>query len=208
MLFDDSGLPTPGDATDAVVREDAASYERVAAVPPIDDDVERAVVAALLGRPSRARSAVAHRCAHGLPTVLRVDPRLRDGTPFPTTFWLTCPLVKRAVGTLEADRVMAGFNDRLAEDEDLASGYAGASERYVAFRDRLGGRLPGDPSAGGMPGHVKCLHTHAGHTLATGDNVVGHRTLDRVLPVACPGPCVDADTALDRWGPDGSEVRA
>ncbi len=207
MLFDDSGLPAPGDPADAVVREEDASYERAAEVPPVTDEVEHAVVAALLGRPSRARSAVAHRCAHGLPTVLRVDPRLRDGTPFPTTFWLTCPLVRRAVGTLEADRVMAGLNDRLADDEDLAAAYAAASERYVAFRDRLGGRLPGDPSAGGMPGHIKCLHTHAGHALATGDNAVGHLALDQVLPVACPGPCVDEDTALDRWGPGGSEVR-
>ena len=184
MLFDDSGLPTPGDTDDAVVLEDGASYERAAAVPAVDDPLETAVVAALLGRPSRGRSAVAHRCAHGLPTVLRVDPRLDDGTPFPTVFWLTCPLA------------------------ELAAAYAAASERYVAFRDELGGPLPGDPSAGGMPGHIKCLHTHAGHTLATGDNVVGRMTLDRVLPLACPGPCVDTDTVLDEWGEAGTEVRS
>jgi hypothetical protein len=207
VLFDDSGLPTPGDATDAVVLEDGASYGRAAAVPPVEDPLELAVVAALLGRPSRGRSAVAHRCAHGLPTVLRVDPRLEDGTPFPTVFWLTCPLVRRSVGTLEADQVMAGFNDRLDTDEVLAEEYAEASDRYIAFRDELGGALPGDPSAGGMPGHIKCLHTHAGHTLATGDNPVGRMTLERVLPLACDGPCVDLDTVEDRWGPDGSAVR-
>lgn len=206
VLFDGSGLPTPGDEHDAVVREEAASYERVADVPPVDDEVEQAVVNAMLGRPSRARSAVAQRCAHGLPTVLRVDPRLEDGTPFPTVFWLTCPLVSRAVGTLESQQVMAMFNRWLAQDQEVADELAGASRRYVGFRDELGGPLPGSPSAGGMPGHVKCLHTHAGHTLATGDNVIGHETLDRVLPVACAGPCVDVDTVMERWGPDGSEV--
>lgn len=207
MLFDDSGLPTPGSVDDAVVREDAASYERVATVPAIDDEREQAVVSALLGRPSRARSAVAQRCVHGLPTVLRVDPRLDDGTPFPTVFWLTCPLVKRAVGTLEGAKVMAALNDRLDGDEDLAAAYTAASDRYVAFRDDLGGPLPGSPSAGGMPDHIKCLHTHAGHTLATGDNAIGHAALDEVLPLACPGPCVDIDTVVDRWGEHGSEVR-
>lgn len=207
MLFDDSGLPTPGGTADAVVRQHDASYERAAAVPPIEGELEEAVVAALLGRPSRARSAVAHRCAHGLPTVLRVDPRLADGTPFPTVFWLTCPLLLRAVGTLEAEQAMVAINERLASDEDFAATYDGASDRYVSFRDELGGPLPGNPSAGGMPGHVKCLHTHAGHTLATGDNVVGELVLDEVLPVACPGPCVDLDTVVDRWGEGGSEVR-
>jgi hypothetical protein len=207
VLFDDSGLPTPGSTSDAVVRQDEASYERAAAVPPIEGGLEQAVVAALLGRPSRARSAVAHRCVHGLPTVLRVDPRLTDGTPFPTVFWLTCPLVVRAVGTLEAEQAMVAINERLGTDEDFAAAYAAASDRYVTFRDELGGPLPSDPSAGGMPGHVKCLHTHAGHTLATGDNVVGELVLDEVLPVPCPGPCVDVDTVVDRWGEGGSEVR-
>ena len=206
VLFDDSGLPAPGSTDDAVVREDEASYERAAAVSPIEGAVEQAVVAALLGRPSRSRSAVAQRCTHGLPTVLRVDPRLEDGTPFPTVFWLTCPLVRRAVGTLEADQVMAGFNERMDGDEDLQREYAEASQRYVAFRDELGDPLPGDPSAGGMPGHIKCLHTHAGHTLATGDNWVGHATLDHVLPVRCEAPCVDLDTVVQEWGDDGSEV--
>ena len=207
MLFDDSGLPAPGDEHDAVVLERDASYERAASTPVIEGEVEEAVVAALLGRPSRASSAVAHRCAHGLPTVLRVDARLEDGTPFPTLFWLTCPLVSRAVGTLESEQVMVELNARLEEDPAFRAAYANASDRYVALRDDLGGPLPGSPSAGGMPGHVKCLHTAVGHTLATGDNVVGRAALERILPVACPGPCVDLDTVVEQWGEDGSEVR-
>ncbi len=206
MVFEESGLPTNGSVEDAVVRDPDASYERAAAVPIVTDPVEKAVVSALLGRPSRGESAVAHRCTHGLPTVVRVSPRLKDGTPFPTVFWLTCPLVKRNVGTLEADQVMVGLNQRLAEEPELAAEYAAGSERFVAFRDELGGPLPGNTSAGGMPGHIKCLHVHAGHTLATNDNVIGHEALDRSLPIACPAPCVDLDTVLDEWGEDGTKA--
>lgn len=206
MVFEDAGVPALGTPDDAVQRDPDAGYERVAGLPVVADPVEKAVIAAQLGRPSRADSAVAHRCAHGLPTSIRVDPRLEDGTPFPTTFWLTCPLVKKHVGTLEADQVMAGLNERLATDGEFAAEYEAAAQRYVAFRDTLGEPLPGSPRAGGAEGHIKCLHSHAGHTLATNDNVVGHETLDRVLPMPCPAPCVDLDTVTDEWGPDGTEV--
>ncbi len=208
MVFEDAGVPARGTPDDAVQRDPDAGYERVARLPVVTDAVEKAVIAAQLGRPSRADSAVAHRCAHGLPTSIRVDPRLDDGTPFPTTFWLTCPLVKKHVGTLEADQVMAGLNERLATDDEFAADYEAAAQRYVAFRDTLGEPLPGSPRAGGAEGHIKCLHSHAGHTLATNDNVVGHETLDRVLPMPCPAPCVDLDTVMDEWGPDGTEVHS
>lgn len=206
MVFEDAGVPALGTPDDAVQRDPDAGYDRVAGLPVVADPVEKAVIAAQLGRPSRADSAVAHRCAHGLPTSIRVDPRLGDGTPFPTTFWLTCPLVKKHVGTLEADHVMAGLNERLATDGEFAAEYEAAAQRYVALRDTLGEPLPGSPRAGGAEGHIKCLHSHAGHTLATNDNVVGHETLDRVLPMPCPAPCVDLDTVIDEWGPHGTEV--
>lgn len=141
-----------------------------------------------------------HRCVFGLPTVVRVAPRLDDGTPFPTVFWLTCPVMRSRVGTLEADRAMVGLNQRLEEEPDLAAGYAASHERYVAFRDELGGPLPGAPGAGGMPGHVKCLHVHAAHTLATGDNPIGQWTVDHATPAPCPGPCVD-EGDVEHWLP-------
>lgn len=184
-------------APDAVVADPDASYERARAASPVDER-ERAVVSAQIGRPARGDPAVVHRCAFGLPTVVRVDPRLEDGTPFPTTFWLTCPVLRSRVGTLEADHAMVGLNERLEHDEDLAAAYRAAHERYVAFRDDLDTPLPGAPGAGGMPGHVKCLHTHAAHHLATGDNPVGAWTVERTTPAPCRGPCVDADD-IEAW---------
>lgn len=206
MVFEEAGVTPLGTPSDAVRRDPDASYERCATLSPVTGELEQAVVAAQLGRRSRGASAVAHRCTHGLPTAIRVDPRLEDGTPFPTTFWLTCPLLNKHVGTLESEQVMVELNDRLEQDDDFAADYDAAAQRYVAFRDTLGDPLPGSPRAGGAEGHVKCLHSHVAHTLATDDNVVGHETLDRVLPMPCPAPCVDLDTVIDEWGPDGSEV--
>ncbi len=177
---------------DPVVPDPEATYTR-SAEAPATDLAERAVVSAQLGRPARGRSAVVHRCAYGLPTVVRVDPRLPDGTPFPTVFWQTCPALRSQIGRLEADQSMVGINQRLEDDPDFQAAHAAAQERYRAFRDELGGPLPGDPYAGGNPRYVKCLHVHAAHELATGDSPVGAWTVDAARPVPCSGPCVDED---------------
>ena len=193
----DGGAARDEVSRDALHRHPDASYARAAAAVPADAD-ERAVISAQLGRPARGEPAVVHRCRWGLPTVVRVAPRLEDGTPFPTTFWLSCPALRSQVGTLEADHAMVGCNDRLQDDPGYAAEYAAAHERYVAFRDTLpdpaSGAEPlpltGSPGSGGMPGHVKCLHVHAAHHLATGDNPVGAWTVEEATPLACAGPCV------------------
>jgi uncharacterized protein len=178
---------------DDVLRPPAdASYEAQAARPYMGEADVR-LAERMIGRPLRGRSAVAVRCGCGLPAVLRVDPRLDDGTPFPTTFWLACPLANQHCGRLEASGVMRDLTARLAEDPDLADAYAAAHGRYLAFRDGLGPRVPGDPSAGGMPGRVKCLHALYAHHLATRDNPIGAWAAEQIEPMACPGPCVSVD---------------
>lgn len=182
---------------DAVRRDPEASYAAALAAPEADAATSD-LIGAQLGRPARGRPAVVHRCGHGLPTVVRVRPRLEDGTPFPTVFWLSCPLARSAVGRLEAEHRMVALNARLASEPALAAAQAAASTRYVAFRDRLGAPeppLPGAPTAGGLPERVKCLHVHVAHHLATGDNAVGAEALDAITPMACPAPCVAAGDA-------------
>lgn len=177
---------------DAVRPADDASYEAQLAREPLGPD-EAELAAQMIGRPLRGRSAAAVRCAWGLPAVLRVAPELDDGTPFPTLFWLSCPLARRAVGALEASGVMRDLSDRVTRDAALADAYGAAHERYIALRDQLGPRVPGDPSAGGMPGRVKCLHAVYAHHLATRDNPIGAWVGEQIEPLACSAPCVRGD---------------
>ena len=183
------------------MRVDPGADHARAAAAPVTGEGERAVVSAQLGRPARGESAVVHRCVYGLPTVVRVAPRLEDGTPFPTLFWLTCPVARREVGRLEADGAMVELNARLESDPPFAAAYAEDAARYVRARDELGGPLAGDPGAGGMPDHIKCLHVQLGHFLATGENPVGAWTYEAAAPMSCPGPCVPEELVAAAYGP-------
>ncbi len=153
-------------------------------------DADRAAVAAQLGRPPRGLRAVAHRCSCGLPDVVETEPRLEDGTPFPTLYYLTCPRAASLIGTLEGGGVMASMTERLESDAELARAYQAAHEDYLARRDALG-VLPGGVSAGGMPTRVKCLHVLVAHELAApGVNPLGREALDALPDWGAAGPCV------------------
>ncbi|HVW80762.1 MAG TPA: DUF501 domain-containing protein [Mycobacteriales bacterium] len=151
-----------------------------------------AAVAAQLHRPPRATRAVAHRCGCGLPDVVETAPRLEDGTPFPTLYYLTCPRVRSAVGRLEASGLMKEMTDRLAADPELAARYQAAHESYLARRDEID-PLGTTVTAGGMPNRVKCLHVLVAHSLAVGPGVnpFGDEALAMIDDWSIDGPCVD-----------------
>ncbi|MGO4956581.1 DUF501 domain-containing protein [Luteococcus sp. Sow4_B9] len=125
-----------------------------------------------LGRMPRGVAGVAWRCPCGKPGVVATEPRLPDGTPFPTTYYLTCPRATSACSTLEASGLMAEMTERLGRDEELADSYRAAHEAFLADRAELG-EVPEIEgiSAGGMPTRVKCLHVLVGHSLAAGPGV-------------------------------------
>ena len=143
-------------------------------------EAEREIIARQLGRPPRALVAVAHRCPCGQPDVVETSPRLEDGTPFPTLYYLTCPRATAAASRLESAGRMREWQDELGTDPDLAAGYQAAHEAFLAVRDARD-VLPTQMSAGGMPDRVKCLHALAAHALAAGRGVnpIGDRALDR-----------------------------
>jgi len=157
------------------------------------DEQDVAVVAVQLGRPPRSIHAIAHRCPCGNPDVVATEPRLEDGTPFPTTFYLTCPRAASMIGTLEASGLMREMAERLTHDEELAAAYGAAHEAYLAARNAIG-EVPEivGVSAGGMPDRVKCLHVLAAHSLAEGRGVnpLGDEVLDRLGDWWQAGPCV------------------
>ncbi|HWE90863.1 MAG TPA: DUF501 domain-containing protein [Pseudonocardiaceae bacterium] len=153
-------------------------------------EADRVAVQTQLGRPPRAMRAVAARCPSGHPAAIATNPRLPDGTPFPTLYYLTCPRLCSLVGRLEASGLMRAMTDRLAADPDLARAYQRAHERYLADRDAVA-PLGTQVSAGGMPGRVKCLHVHLAHTLAVGQGVnpFGDETLARIREWWPTGDC-------------------
>ena len=140
-------------------------------VPGIAED-DRHAVEQQLGREPRGVIRVAHRCPCGAPDVVMTRPRLEDGTPFPTLYYLTCPRAAALIGTLESSGLMREMEDRLAGDPELAADYRAAHEAYLAERS---GVEPVDEiegvSAGGMPTRVKCLHVLVAHALAAGPGV-------------------------------------
>ncbi|HEY6689365.1 MAG TPA: DUF501 domain-containing protein, partial [Propionibacteriaceae bacterium] len=126
---------------------------------------DEAVIAAQLERPPRGVVGIAYRCPCGKPAVVVTQPRLDDGTPFPTTYYLTCPRAVAACSSLEAHGLMADMTDRLRHDPELAFAYRQAHEQYLANRKELGS-VPevAGISAGGMPDRVKCLHALVAHS--------------------------------------------
>lgn len=136
------------------------------------EPAELALIAEQLGRDPRGVLDVVARCPSGHPAVVTTEPRLPDGTPFPTLYYITCPRLCGAIGTLEASGLMTAMTQRLAEDADLASQYLAAHESYLAEREAIE-QVPhlAGISAGGMPTRVKCLHVLVGHALAKGPGV-------------------------------------
>jgi hypothetical protein len=157
------------------------------------EPADLAAVHAQLGRPPRDTVGVAHRCPCGNPDVVSTAPRLADGTPFPTFYYLTCPRAASEIGTLEAGGLMREMTQRLSEDDDLAERYRAAHEAYLDDRRRHG-EVPEieDVSAGGMPDRVKCLHVLVAHALAAGSGVnpLGDEALALLPEWWGSGPCV------------------
>src|SRR3954451_14669517 len=102
---------------------------------PSETDLE--TVAQQLGRSPRGTRAIAHRCPCGNPDVVETSPRLDDGTPFPTLFYLTCPRATAACSRLESAGVMRDMQERLSTDPELARQYEQAHEDYLRLREAV-----------------------------------------------------------------------
>nr|WP_211096791.1 DUF501 domain-containing protein [Arthrobacter echini] len=156
---------------------------------PSGADLE--VLSRQLGRPVRDVVGIGARCVCGNPLVAVTAPRLSNGIPFPTTYYLSHPVITSAVSRLEAEGVMTEMTERLRTDPGLAERYRGAHEAYLRSRAAVGERSGTGPveeidrvSAGGMPSRVKCLHVLAGHSLTAGAGVnpLGDEALERIGP--------------------------
>lgn len=170
---------------------------------------DRHAVAWQLGREPRDIIEIAHRCPCGMPDVVITSPRLTDGTPFPTVYYLTCPRAASAVGRLEGGGVMREMERRLADDQELATAYGRAHVDYLDARSTNGDvpEIEG-VSAGGMPDRVKCLHVLLAHSLAAGPGVnpLGDETRALVGEWWAGHSCAAACAEGDASGAEGDDA--
>jgi uncharacterized protein len=168
----------------------------------MDEPDDRQVIEIQLGRPPRAPSEVVARCHLGLPVVVRVPPHLDDATPFPTLYWLTCPLATTRIGRLEGAGGVKRMEFKADADPDFAAALEAAQLDYAAERDALveSDDLP-RPSGGvgGTTRGVKCLHAHYAHHAAGGENPVGELVASWIEPLDCQVRCVVEGGMNPKW---------
>jgi hypothetical protein len=160
------------------------------------DSADLYAVACQLGREPRGVLQVAYRCPNGEPGVVKTAPKLPDGTPFPTLYYLTHPVLTAAASRLESTGMMREMAERLRREPELAAGYRRAHESYLAERDAIE-PLGTTVSAGGMPDRVKCLHVLIAHSLAKGrgTNPLG----DEALAVLAAEPSMAGILTPGQW---------
>jgi hypothetical protein len=153
---------------------------------------DRAIVAAQLGRAPRAFRRVAARCPYGLPAVTEQDPYDRDGSPFPTTYYVTCRHLAAAIARIEAAGGVQRWSRAASEDESLARSLALATEEQRRVRRDLAAGLRDDDDGASLdlgiggsrsPANLKCLHAHAGFALARPGYLLGERILAELEPL-------------------------
>ena len=130
-------------------------------------DADIAVVTEQLGRTPRGVLEISYRTPDGQPAVIKTAPKLADGTPFPTLYYLTDPRLTAEASRLEVAHVMKWMESRLREDEDLAADYQRAHDYFLSKRNDIED-LGTAFSGGGMPDRVKCLHVRIAYALAEG----------------------------------------
>ena len=163
---------------------------------------DRATIEAQIGRPQRAESEVVARCHLGMPVVVRVPPILDDGTPFPTLYWLTCPLAVSRIGRLEAAGGVKRMEAKADSDSTFAAALEQANSEYAAERDRLvvaGTRPAPEGGVGGARAGVKCLHAHYAHAAAGSSNPIGELVAGWIDPLDCEVACVIGGTRNPDW---------
>ena len=172
------------------------------------DARDNEVLALQIGRRLRATSTVLRRCDLGLPIVAEVPPILDTGEPFPTRYWLTCPLAHRRIARIEAGGGVREAQNDMEANPALARAISAAHGRYARERDALvppGALHRPSGGVGGSSGGVKCLHAHYADFAAGNVNPIGRRVGDQIGDPRCETACVTFIDGELRRNPDWRE---
>lgn len=176
--------------------------DNAAAAKPVDQ-ADLDAVAKQLGREPRGVLEISYRSPDGQPGVVKTAPKLDDGTPFPTLYYLTDQRLTAEASRLESKGVMRQMSERLTKNEDLAADYQNAHERYLEKRNAIED-LGTDFSGGGMPERVKCLHVLTAYALAEGPGVI--RLGDESVALAADGDSNLRGTAIPQDWPTAADL--
>ena len=160
-------------------------------------DKEKQIVELQIGRKLRSESKVVSKCHLNLPTVIEVPPNLDDGTPFPTTFWLTCPMYNKKIGSLESNGMIKNLDEQLDNNSLLRAQWANRQKSYKEYREKLKDKKSAINPQGGVGGaanSIKCLHAHTADELATNQNIIGKIVIETLGSFNCENPCYNSET--------------
>ena len=164
---------------------------------------EKQIVEIQLNRNLRSEIKVAVKCHFDLPVVVDVPKNLDDGTPFPTMFWLTCPMYIKKVSTLESHGMVKELDKQLNSNKKLRKLWSKRQKSYEKERNRkyksVNNTVSPIGGVGGAVNSIKCLHSHLADELVTGKNIVGQIVLENVGGCNCNEPCVVEGTKNDNW---------
>lgn len=154
---------------------------------------DRSVIAAQLGREPRAFLRVALRCPFGFPAVTEQSPYDKDGKPFPTGYYLTCPHLVASVARLEAAGGVERWSEAARHSRRLTWSLRLASRKQRRRRRRLArslGPLLDDGASLGMgiagvgnSKKLKCLHAHVAFALANPGYRLGELIAGELKPL-------------------------
>jgi len=158
---------------------------------------ESKIVEQQIGRKLRSKSEISCRCHLNIPAVIKVPPKLNDGTPFPTTYWLTCPMFNKKIGTLESHGLIKDLDNEITNNPDLKKQWKSRQISYEQERENLEINDLGPQASGGVGGakkSIKCLHSHTADELSTGQNVIGKIVIESIGVFNCEEVCVNPET--------------
>ena len=160
-------------------------------------DRDKQIIEAQIERSLRSDVQTSSRCHLDLPAAIKVPPNLDDGTPFPTTYWLTCPMYNKKIGALESQGLIAQLDNEILNNPKLRKEW---NERQISYQeerqvsqDQTNEHLP-TGGVGGATESIKCLHSHTADEISTGKNPIGKIVIESIGLFNCEKPCIDQNT--------------
>ena len=164
---------------------------------------EKKIVEIQLKRNLRSEISVLTKCHFGLPVAIGIPKNLNDGTPFPTMYWLSCPMFVKKVSKLESHGLIKELDQQLKKNRKLFRSWKRRQKSYEKERNRkyftLKGLISPSGGVGGTTKSIKCLHSHLADELVTGKNVIGKIVLENIGSCNCKEPCIVDGNKNTNW---------